>query len=156
MGDPQIVYRGECLEERLWSETRTPLTIGAQLCDDSAGANLAYPLAIDGDRLVAMQGGVMAARRRMLGNGVVIGSIAVDRAGILRGAPRIIAPGLFEPDDAGLVALAEDFADGFADLPESVRRNPQALNEAAESTLRRVLGRRFGKKPMVNVQVISV
>lgn len=113
-------------------------------------------LAIDGDRLVPMQGGVMAARRRMLGNGVVIGSIAVDRAGILRGAPRITAPGLFEPDDAGLVALAEDFADGFADLPESVRRNPQALNEAAESTLRRVLGRRFGKKPMVNVQVISV
>jgi ribonuclease J len=113
-------------------------------------------LAIDGDRLVPMQGGVMAARRRMLGNGVVIGSIAVDRAGLLRGAPRVTAPGLFEPDDAGLAALAEDFADGFAELPEAVRRNPQALNEAAEATLRRVLGRRFGKKPMVNVQVISV
>ena len=98
----------------------------------------------------------MAARRRMLGNGVVIGSIAVDRAGLLRGAPQISAPGLFEPDDAGLAALAGEFADGFADLPEAVRRNPQALNEAAVGALRRVLGRRFGKKPMVNVQIISV
>jgi len=113
-------------------------------------------LAIDGERLVRLQGGVMAARRRMLGNGVVIGSVAVDRGGMLRGVPRIAAPGLFEPDDVALDTLAIKFAEGLAELPAHIRRDPEALNGAAEVTLRRVLGRRFGKRPLVNVQVISV
>ena len=56
-------------------------------------------LVLDGNRLVPLSGGVMAARRRMLFNGVVVASVAVDEAGRLRGQPRVSAPGLFEPDD---------------------------------------------------------
>ena len=50
-------------------------------------------LALDGNRLVPLTGGVMAARRRMLFNGVVVGSLAVDRDGRVRGQPRVSAPG---------------------------------------------------------------
>ncbi len=56
-------------------------------------------LALDGNRLVPMSGGVLAARRRMLFNGVVLASVAVDAAGLLRGQPQLSAPGLFEVDD---------------------------------------------------------
>ena len=38
-------------------------------------------LALDGNRLVPLSGGVMAARRRMLFNGVVLASVAVDADG---------------------------------------------------------------------------
>ena len=43
-----------------------------------------------------LNGAVMSARRRMLFNGVVVASLAVDEAGRLRGRPRVSAPGLFD------------------------------------------------------------
>ncbi|HET9146476.1 MAG TPA: ribonuclease J, partial [Acetobacteraceae bacterium] len=42
-------------------------------------------LAVDGSRLIPLGGALMTARRRMLFNGVVVGSIAVDGAGRLCG-----------------------------------------------------------------------
>ena len=56
-------------------------------------------LVLDGDRLVPLQGAVMAARRRMLFNGVVVASIAVDDTGRCSARPRISAPGLLDADD---------------------------------------------------------
>ncbi len=74
-------------------------------------------IAVDGSRLVPLDGGVFAARRRMLYNGIVLGSLAVDAAGDVRGAPRISAPGLFEPDDPENARVAADFGAAVADLP---------------------------------------
>lgn len=113
-------------------------------------------LAVDGERLVPMQGGVMAARRRMMFNGVVVGSIAVDKAGRVKGAAQIAAPGLFEAQDAALGELEADFTASFEELPASLRSDRAAVKEAAQATLRRVLGRRFGKRPLVDVHVIQV
>lgn len=113
-------------------------------------------LAVDGDRLVPMQGGVMAARRRMMLNGVVVGSLAVDREGKVKGAAQITAPGLFEAEDSALAALAEDFVATFEDLPVGLRTDRSAVRDAAQTALRRALGRRFGKRPMVEVHIIHV
>ena len=113
-------------------------------------------LAVDGERLVPMQGGVMAARRRMMFNGVVVGSIAVDKAGRVKGTAQIAAPGLFEAQDAALGELEADFTSSFEELPASLRSDRASVKEAAQATLRRVLGRRFGKRPLVDVHVIQV
>lgn len=113
-------------------------------------------LAVDGDRLVPMRGGVMAARRRMMFNGVVVGSIAVDKAGRVKGSAQIAAPGLFEAEDTALGELEADFTASFEELPASLRADRAAVKEAAQATLRRVLGRRFGKRPLVDVHVIQV
>ena len=113
-------------------------------------------LVLDGTRLVPLQGEVMAARRRMLFNGIVIASLAVDQAGNLRGRPRLSAPGLLDPDDPDTTRAADDFADQLLDLPASARRDDAALQDAARSTLRRILGRRLGKRPMVDVHLIRV
>jgi ribonuclease J len=113
-------------------------------------------LAVDGDRLVPMQGGVMAARRRMMFNGVVVGSIAVDKSGRVKGGAQITAPGLFEAGDVALGALEADFVASFEELPASLRTDRGSVKEAAQAALRRVLGRRFGKRPMVDVHVIPI
>ncbi|WP_428491174.1 ribonuclease J [Rhodopila sp.] len=113
-------------------------------------------LVLDGTRLVPLQGEVMAARRRMLFNGIVIASLAVDQAGNLRGRPRLSAPGLLDPDDPETARAADDFADQLLDLPASARRDDAALQDAARSALRRILGRRLGKRPMVDVHLIRV
>jgi ribonuclease J len=113
-------------------------------------------LALDGNRVVPLQGGVMAARRRMLFNGVVVGSLAVDATGRIMGQPRVTAPGLFEPEDPETDRLCREFAGALADLPAPLRRDDSALADAARAALRKIVGRKLGKKPMVDVHLLRV
>ncbi|MBV9655403.1 MAG: MBL fold metallo-hydrolase, partial [Acetobacteraceae bacterium] len=113
-------------------------------------------LVLDGTRLVPLNGEVLAARRRMLFNGVVMGSLAVDESGRVRGAPRVSAPGLFEPDDPEAQRLSADFASSIHDLPLPLRRDDAALADAARAALRRALGRRLAKRPLVDVHLLRV
>jgi ribonuclease J len=113
-------------------------------------------LALDGNRLVPLNGGVLSARRRMLFNGVVLASLAIDDAGRLRGEPRVSAPGLFEPDDPETARISTEFATAVADLPGPLRRDDAALESAARAALRRALGRRLPKRPIVDVHLLRV
>ena len=113
-------------------------------------------LALDGNRLVPVEGGVLTARRRMLFNGVVIGSLAVDIDGYVLGMPRVIAPGLFEADDPELNRIAGMLADTLDGLAPSLRRDDAALADAARAAIRRALGRRLQKRPSVEIQLIRV
>ena len=59
-------------------------------------------LAVDGDRIVPLKGGVLSARRRMLFNGVVVGSFVTDGAGKRISAAKVSAPGLLDEADGRL------------------------------------------------------
>lgn len=113
-------------------------------------------LVLDGARLVPLSGQVLAARRRMLFNGVVVASLAVDEAGRLCGAPRISAPGLFATQDPATEEIAAEFAAAIADLPAPLRRDNAALEDAARATLRRAVGRRVHKRPLVDIHLLRV
>jgi ribonuclease J len=113
-------------------------------------------LVVDGNRLVPLGGGVMAARKRMLFNGVAVASLAVDATGRLLGRPRISTPGLFDQDDPEPDRIAAEVAAALADLPASLRRDDAALTEAARAALRRALGKRLQKRPLVEVHVLRV
>ncbi|WP_428485220.1 ribonuclease J [Rhodopila sp.] len=113
-------------------------------------------LVLDGTRLVPMHGEVMSARRRMLFNGLIVASLAVDQAGTILGRPRISAPGLLDPEDVETDRVAGEFLDIMRDLPANLRREDSGLAEAARAALRRALGRRLGKRPMVDVHLIRV
>jgi ribonuclease J len=113
-------------------------------------------LVVDGNRLVPLQGNVMGARRRMLFNGVAIASLAVDEAGRVRGIPRLSAPGLLDPEDPETDRIARDFAEAIGDLPASLRRDDDSLTEAAKTALRKALGRRLQKRPLVDVHLLRV
>jgi ribonuclease J len=113
-------------------------------------------LVLDGNRLTPIGGGVMTARRRMLFNGVVLASLAVDANGRLCGEPRVSAPGLFDADDPELDRVGTEFADAVEGLPASLRRDDVALSDAARAALRRALGRRLQKRPLVDVHLLRV
>jgi ribonuclease J len=113
-------------------------------------------LALDGNRVVPLQGGVMAARRRMLFNGLVLGSLAVDEGGRVMGRPKVSAPGLFEPEDPESDRISREFGTAVSDLPASMRRDDGALLDAAKAALRRTLGKRLGKRPLVDVHLLRV
>jgi ribonuclease J len=61
-----------------------------------------------------------------------------------------------DPEDPETDRVADDFADSLQDLPANMRRDDVALLEAAKSALRRTLGRKLGKRPMVDVHLIRV
>jgi ribonuclease J len=113
-------------------------------------------LILDGARLVPLQGGVMVARRRMLFNGVAIASVAVDEQGRLLGAPRVSAPGLYEADDAEIGKIGREVGDALGDLPLALRRDDAGLADAVRAALRRSLGRRLQKRPLVDVHLLRV
>jgi len=113
-------------------------------------------LVLDGNRVVPLQSTVMAARRRMLGNGAVLASLAVDRSRRIVGEPRLSAPGLLEMDDPEVMQLTSMFTAALADLPAELRQDDASLAEAARAALRRTLGRRYGKQPLVDVHLLNV
>jgi ribonuclease J len=113
-------------------------------------------LVLDGTRLVPLQGTVMGARRRMLFNGVVIASVAVDAQGRLRGKPKVSAPGLFEGEDPELDRVAGELSTAMGDFAAPLLRDDQALTDATKAALRRALGKRLAKRPMVDVHLMRV
>jgi ribonuclease J len=113
-------------------------------------------LAVDGNAIVALKGNVMGARRRMLFNGVVVGSAVVDAGGRVLGATKISAPGLF--DEAGSLQreVEAEFETLLAELPPAIRREDAALGDAARSILRRITGKRLGKRPIVEAHILRL
>ncbi|MFT8644000.1 ribonuclease J [Gluconacetobacter sp.] len=113
-------------------------------------------LVLDGGRLLPMNGGVLAARRRMLFNGIVMGSFAVDDEGYLIGDPKVSAPGLLDPEDTETARLTEEFGNALDEIPDELRRDDNTFREAAKTALRRALGRKLQKRPLVDVHLLRV
>jgi ribonuclease J len=114
-------------------------------------------LAVDGDRIVPLKGGIMANRRRMLLNGAAIGSFVIDGSGKLLGTPKISAPGLLDDVDIGLrQGMEAEFGELLKKLPAGLRRDNAAFADAAKAGLRKIIGKHFGKRPWVDVHAIQV
>jgi ribonuclease J len=113
-------------------------------------------LAVDGTHIVPLKGGVMSARRRMLFNGVVVGSVAVDDAGRILGSARVSAPGLFEDAERLQRDIEAEFHELLVDLPAAVRKEDIAFSDAARAALRRIVGKRFGKRPIVEAHILRL
>ena len=113
-------------------------------------------LAIDVDRLLPLEGGVLAARKKMLFNGVVVASIAVDSGGRVVGRPQVSAPGLFESHDSEPGQIADDLARSVGEMPSGLKRDDEALREAMRAALRKAVSRRLRKRPTVEVHLLRV
>ncbi|QHI95691.1 RNase J family beta-CASP ribonuclease [Aristophania vespae] len=112
--------------------------------------------AVDAGRLLPLSGGVLAARRRMLFNGMVIASFAVDEEGYVIGEPRISAPGLLDDQDPINVRIRDEFAQAIDEIPDELRHDDYAFQDAARTALRHALGRKLQKRPQVDVHLLRV
>jgi ribonuclease J len=113
-------------------------------------------LAVDGERLLPLDGDVLAARKKMLFNGVVVASLAVDGNGRVLGQPQIAAPGLFDGAGEEPAQIAADLARAVGDLPGPVKREDGTLREAARTAVRKAVSRRLRKRPTVEVHLLRV
>ncbi|MGG5889224.1 ribonuclease J [Falsiroseomonas sp. HC035] len=113
-------------------------------------------LAIDGDRLLRLDGDVLAARKKMLLNGVIVASFVVDGSGKVLGRPQISAPGLFEETGEESGQIAADLARAVTEMPGNLKREDGLLREAARTAVRKAVGRRMRKRPSIEVHLMRV
>jgi len=114
-------------------------------------------LAIDGERLLPVDGAVLAERRRMLESGAVVASFALDRLGRVVGAPIVSAPGLFGADEAAQRLLVQELGAALQGLPPARLRDDDAVREAAVAALRSAVRRAApAKRPVFSVHVLRV
>jgi ribonuclease J len=115
-------------------------------------------LASDGKTLLPLDGAALKDRRRIVFNGSAVATLVVDRQGRLAAPPAITVMGLVEPEavEAVLPSLRTAIERAFDELPSGARNNDDAITEAARRSLRRVLNERFGKRPLVEIQVMRI
>ena len=125
-----------------------------QIVDNVASGRLA----LDGNRVVAMDSPVLKARQRMLFNGMAVVTVVLDRTGKLLGDPRISLQGVIDLDAEGEVLdeMVEAVRDAVMELPTKARADDGVVSEAARLAVRRSLRDSHGKKPTTDVHLVRV
>ena len=115
-------------------------------------------LAIDGSRMIPVDGGVMRARRRIVFGGAAVATVVVDGRGRLMADPQLTAQGLIDdegdsaPRDVALAAIAQAI-DGLSDRD---RKDDDKISETARIAVRRSLRDTMGKRPATQVHVVRL
>ena len=64
--------------------------------------------------------------------------------------------GLAETSDAPVSLLRDALSDAMEDLPAPMRHDDEAVRDTARRVLRRALNERFGKRPLVEIQLVRL
>lgn len=113
----------------------------------------------DGLLLVNAEDRTVAERRRLAFAGVVSVAVAITGRGDIVGDPWVQTTGL--PASVAVDQTMEDVVmeavdDGIASLPKARRRDPEALTQAIERSVRGSVNALWGKKPTCHVLVVQV
>jgi ribonuclease J len=115
-------------------------------------------LAVDqgnGD-LLAPQGRVLQSRRRMMHNGAVFMSIALDAAGVFAAEPRVTLLGVAEGEDGPLAREIVDAVAAAFERFDTRRGDDEAAAELARKTVRRTIKDWCGRRPPVEIHVTRI
>ena len=115
-------------------------------------------LAVDGNRLLPLDGSVLRARRRIGFAGAAVATVVLDGRGRLQADPQLTVQGLLDgdDDDASRQSVIAAIADAVAKLSAAQRRDDDAVSEAARIAVRRTLRDVVGKRPATHVHVVRV
>ncbi len=115
-------------------------------------------LALDGARLIRLDGDVLQSRRRMIWNGAAMVTLVLDRRGLLASEPRVTLIGIEDRAAAAETeqALAEDVRDAVEALSRDARRVDAEVEEAARTALRRSVRQWSGKRPVTEIHVVRI
>ena len=113
-------------------------------------------IASDGKSLLPIGGAVLQQRRRLAGDGSVVATLVVDRRGWLAAPPQISLIGLSEANAEPAAALRDALADAMEGLPAPQRHDDNAVRDLARRVLRRGLNERFGKRPLIEIQLVRL
>lgn len=115
--------------------------------------------AVDGRRLVPIEGDVVRARRRMTFTGVAVATVVLDKEGELAQTPQISAPGIVDAIGEDAVMHEEAISaivEAVEKMSERQRFNNGKLEGAISRAARSVFRAETGKRPIVEVHIVRV
>ena len=126
----------------------------AEIIDDVHTGALTH----EGGQIHELQSDMLRARRRMLWNGAVTASVALNRSGSLCAVPVISQTGISDSE------IAEDYIatagvaveDALNTLGRGARRNDASVKEVVSQAIRRIAKRMFGLRPIAHVHVMRL
>lgn len=114
-------------------------------------------LALEGARVVPLDGELVRGRVRALWNGTATITVVIDRVGELMGDPILTTTGLLEPDDHDIEDDVLDAAeDAIEHLSKKDRRNDDVVSEAVRLAVRRFFRSNFNKNAVTTVHLVRV
>jgi ribonuclease J len=115
-------------------------------------------LVLDGIRLVPDDSRGVVERRRLSFGGHLAVAIVVDGSGRLAAPPSVVASGLPDLGDDGLIedTVATNVGDAVAKLDPRSRSDDATIEDAARRAARRAVNGLTGKKPVCQVQVVRL
>jgi ribonuclease J len=115
-------------------------------------------LALDGQRLRAIDSEVLRERVRMLYNGTASATLVMDSAGGFLAKPLVSSHGLLDEEEAetNIPEAAAKIERAVTGLGRSDRRDDAVVREAARVALRRYFKGLTGKKPVTQIHLVRV
>lgn len=112
-------------------------------------------LALEGARLVRVDGNLVRERTKAIYRGVVFATVAVNNGGGLLKDPLLATVGLIEDgEEMANTRVRAAIANAIADIPAPARGDDDVLREAVRSAIRRSFRELFEKKPLTYVHVV--
>lgn len=115
--------------------------------------------AVEGKRLLPLDGDVVRSRRRLSFAGVAVATVVIDRRGRMRGTPQLTVPGLLDGTEGDLDVRATAIAAieaAIEALSPDARRSDEDVTEAAQRAVRRTFRVAFGRRPMTEIHIVRV
>jgi ribonuclease J len=115
-------------------------------------------LASDGKALLPLGGAALRDRRRVMFNGSVVATLVLDGHGRLAAKPAITVIGVVEPEIAqqNVPYLRVAIERALDELAPAASREDEIVCDAARRALRRALNERFGKRSLVEIQIVRI
>lgn len=112
-------------------------------------------LALEGTRLVRIDGNLVRERTKAIYRGVVFATVAVSNTGALLKDPLLASVGLVEDGEETVnVRVSAAIANAIGDIPVHARSDDDVLSEAVRGAVRRSFRELFEKKPLTYVHVV--
>ena len=113
-------------------------------------------LAVDGKRLLPIDGTVMRTRRRMQFSGAAVASIVLNGKGRLLAEPQLTVHGLAAADDRAIDDAIEAIIDVLDRMSNADRKYDDEVAETVRVAIRRSFRKLVGKQPLTKVHVMRL
>lgn len=114
-------------------------------------------LALEGNRLVSLDGELVRKRRQALYNGQIVATVVLNARGDLMVDPQISATGLLEIGETDLENAAHDaIIDAVENMSNRTARDDETASEEIRITLRRAFRSMLDKNPITHIHLVRV
>ena len=114
-------------------------------------------LAVEGKRLVPLDGTVVSSRAKAMYGGAAAVTLVLDAGGKIVGEAQVSVIGLLEEsEEAPLSEVRAEISRTIAKLSDSHRKDDEQVSEAIRLAVRRAFRKTIGKKPVTQVHLVRV